>query len=84
MLTTEVEVEGVELNDRQRKALGYIKGRGQITNKEYRNLFDVVNNTAYRDLTDLVKKGLIEKQGSGRSTLYVLSSNEKSNEKSNE
>jgi len=81
---TEVEVEGVELNERQKKALGYIKGRGQITNKEYRNLFDVVNNTAYRDLTDLVNKGLIEKQGSGRSTLYVLSSNEKSNEKSNE
>lgn len=81
---TEVEVEGVKLNERQKKALGYLKRQGKIANRDYRELFGVVRDTAHRDLIDLLDKGLVEKRGVGRGTCYVLTADEKSDEKSDE
>ena len=61
-----------------------MKTQGQIANRDYRELFDVVRDTAHRDLIDLLDKGLVEKRGVGRGTCYVLTADEKSDEKSDE
>ena len=36
------------------------------------SLFEVSYDTAYRDLHELLEKGLVKRQGQGRATYYVL------------
>jgi ATP-dependent DNA helicase RecG len=54
------------LNQRQIKAVMYVKEKGKITNKEYQNEFLVSRQTASRDLAELTDKGLFELKGTGR------------------
>ncbi len=61
------------LNERQQGAIVYLREQERITNREYRSLFEVSYDTAYRDLRDLLEKGLVKRQGKGRATYYVLS-----------
>ncbi len=37
-----------------------------------RNTFGVTYNTAYRDLSDLVERGLLVQRGKGRATRYEI------------
>ncbi len=62
------------LNDRQLKAVEYVKEKGKITNAELQELFGVSKATATRDLTELVEKyEIFEKVGqTGVGTNYVL------------
>ncbi|MDI6804051.1 MAG: ATP-binding protein [Bacteroidota bacterium] len=61
------------LNERQKKAIYYIKVYNSITNTHYQNLNNVSKATATRDIKGLVEKGLIENRGSrGSSAIYVL------------
>lgn len=61
------------LNERQRKALEYIKEHGKITNREYQALNNTTKATATRDLRDLVEKNIVSRIGTGkRDTAYVL------------
>jgi Fic family protein len=61
------------LNDRQKKALQYVKRHGEISNREYRRLFDIGRNWAYKELNDMVKKGyLVPSSPHGRSVSYLL------------
>ena len=53
------------LNERQIKAVKYIKEKGRITNKDYQKEFSVSRQTATRDLTELVDKALLELRGMG-------------------
>jgi len=64
----------VELNDRQRKAIEYLKERGRITNREYLNLFQstISGDTALNDLKDMVKRGIISIKRKGRSSYYFI------------
>jgi len=66
-----VDFEG-ELNERQRKALDYLKVNGKITNREYRELNNIQRAMTIKELNDLVNKGLIMALGKGPSTYYVL------------
>lgn len=60
-------------NERQAKALQYIRERGAITNREYRDIcIGVSAETLRLDLADMVEKGIIEKMGSKKGTHYVL------------
>ncbi len=71
-LTAEV-LAGLELNDRQRKAIVHVKTKGRIANTEYQQLTGAIKKTASRDLDDLVQKGIFAKSGTtGRGTYYVL------------
>lgn len=63
---------GKELSERQKMALDYVKEHGRITNREYRELCDVGADTAHRDLLDLVNKGVLKREGSGRSVCYQM------------
>ena len=67
----EIEKLGVELNERQRKALRYVLEKGFITNRLYQELNDVGKKTAYLELSGLVEKGLLLSTGKGRSVRYV-------------
>ncbi|MEJ5299360.1 MAG: helix-turn-helix domain-containing protein [Thermodesulforhabdaceae bacterium] len=60
------------LNERQIKAVMYVKERGSITNQEYQALAGISKRTASDDLTDLVQKGILIKTGGqrGRGTAY--------------
>lgn len=56
------------LNERQIKAVEYVKRNRKITNKEYQELTGVARMTATRDLTELVEKRILkssEAKGAG-------------------
>jgi len=62
-----------KLNERQLKAIEHLLIEGKITNKEYRDINpDIERTTAYRDLKDLINRGLILQIGQGIKTYYVL------------
>ena len=61
------------LNDRQIQAMKYLKENGKITNSEYQTNYSVARNTATRDLTELVEKGLLKSSESkGAGSFYEL------------
>ena len=74
---TEENLRKMGLNERQIKAVIYVKERGKITNKEYQELNSVSNKTAYLELVDLVKKNFLNSHGIGRVITYILKGNEK-------
>ena len=63
---------GVELNERQRNALGSMSEGDTITSAEYREQFarSVSDRQARSDLNELIKRGLLVRRGSGKSTRY--------------
>lgn len=71
-ILTEEHLKKIGLNDRQIKAVLFVKEHGKISNKEYRNLTNLSDEGARIDLSDLVDKNLLTSKGSGRSTHYIL------------
>ncbi|PIU62192.1 MAG: transcriptional regulator [Armatimonadetes bacterium CG07_land_8_20_14_0_80_40_9] len=66
-------LEKLGLNERQIKAVMYVKEKGKITNKEYQQIAGVSKPTATRELTTLVDMGLFQQQGiTGKGTFYEL------------
>lgn len=63
---------GKDLNKRQKRALQFIAEHGTITNREFREAFNVSHKTAHIELTLMVDKKLVEAQGAGRNTHYVM------------
>jgi ATP-dependent DNA helicase RecG len=59
------------LNERQARALEYLKAYGQITRSEYCELTGVQKSTAHQDLRSMISKGIVVRQGKGRGTRYV-------------
>lgn len=49
----------------------YVKGKGKITNKEYRELTGLSDEGARLDLIELSKRNLIQPIGKGRSAHYI-------------
>jgi predicted HTH transcriptional regulator len=62
------------LNDRQLKAIFFVKEQGKISNADFQELYLVSKATATRDLTELVGKyEIFEKHGqTGAGTTYIL------------
>jgi ATP-dependent DNA helicase RecG len=50
------ELRKIGLNERQIKAVEYVKERGKITNGEYQELNNTLPKTSFRDLEILVEK----------------------------
>lgn len=60
------------LNERQLKCLGMIYNENRIvTNKEYRNLFNIADRTALRDLDQLINENLLRREGFKKTAKYV-------------
>lgn len=60
------------LNERQSQAVMYVKERGEISNRDYRHLTGVSDETSRQELMALVKQNLLRVEGKGRATKYVL------------
>jgi ATP-dependent DNA helicase RecG len=61
------------MNERQARALTYVRENGSITNREYRELCpDVSPETLRLDLTDLVDRGVLLRIGAKKGTYYIL------------
>lgn len=61
------------MNERQARALSFVRENGSITNREYQNVCpDVSVETLRLDLVDLVERGLLLKIGSKKGTTYIL------------
>ncbi|NJE26442.1 DeoR family transcriptional regulator [Thermococcus sp. MV5] len=73
---TEDYLRKLGLNERQIKAVLYVKEKGRIGNKEYQELFNVSRQTATRDLSDLVRLGILERVEKGK---YKLKTHRESN-----
>ena len=71
---TEEFLQKMGFNERQIKAVMYVKKEGQITNKDYQQLLpDISRATATRDFTEIVDKGIFKMVGRGKRDLhYVL------------
>jgi len=61
-----------QLNDRQKKIMLEVQQSGFVTSGWCRQTFEVTYDTANRDLIDLAKRGLVVREGRGRSTRYKL------------
>jgi len=72
---TEEQLTKLGLNDRQFKAVNFVKEKGKITNREYQELNDCSRNTASNDLGDLVHKNiLVGSDVKGAGAFYQLKS----------
>jgi len=69
---TEEQLKKLDLNDRQIKAILFVKENKKITNKDYQTLVDTSERTALRDLEQLVELNLIIKIGEKKGTYYQL------------
>ncbi|MEI7911668.1 MAG: ATP-binding protein [Verrucomicrobiota bacterium] len=64
------------LNERQKKIILQVQQAGLVTRGWCVNRFNVVNDTAGRDLRSLVELGILAPQGKGRTARYVWQSAE--------
>ena len=71
-LTSEL-LANLGLNERQIKAVLFVKEKGKITNSEYQTLNEVSDRTALRDIEELTEKGILIKEGEKKGTYYKLS-----------
>lgn len=70
----EENLKKLGLNERQIKAVMYVRENGKITNKSIQELFTVSRETATRDLTCLTEKNILKSSGSkGAGAYYILS-----------
>lgn len=69
----EEELRAKGLNDRQIKAVLYVKEKGRITNSEYQKLNNTISKTALRDLDDLINRNIFTRSGEGRNVYYKIS-----------
>ena len=65
-------VDGFDLTDSQRMALALLRRGEGVTNASYRQVSGLDSRVATRELGDLVQRGLVEQDGTGRWTTYRL------------
>jgi Fic family protein len=62
----------VALTERQMKIMELLHDRGQITNRDLHSMLKVSRQAALKELTKLVRLGVIRPDGYGRSLHYIL------------
>jgi Fic family protein len=64
----------ISFNDRQRKIILMLHNgfRGNLTSGKWAKICKCSQDTASRDINDLIEKDILEKSGQGRSTHYLL------------
>ncbi|MFC1463204.1 ATP-binding protein, partial [Verrucomicrobiota bacterium] len=64
-----------ELTDRQRKIVEWLAAGTTVTNKECQDRLGISKVTATKDLTALVRLGIAQRIGKGRSVRYIYGAN---------
>lgn len=62
--------------EREQNCLDFLQKNSTITNSQYREINSVSHKTAHNELTDLIRKGLVIQVGQGRTTHYMLNTEE--------
>lgn len=66
-------LKSLGLNERQIQSIKFVKENGKITNSEYQANYGVARNTATRDLSELVDKGILKSsEAKGAGSYYEL------------
>jgi predicted HTH transcriptional regulator len=61
------------LSERQIKVVEFIQENGFLQNKAFFELFPMISeDTVLREIKDLIKKGILRKEGSTKGVKYVL------------
>jgi len=76
---TQDTLRAAGLSERQIKAVLFVQKSGRITNAEYRRLCRIGRVTAFKDLDDLVNKGLLEKIGATGTGVHYIPGRAKPN-----
>jgi ATP-dependent DNA helicase RecG len=69
---TEEQLQKLGLNDRQIKAVLYVKEKGKITNSEYQTINNVTEQTALRDIKALIENAVFIKTGTNKDAKYEI------------
>jgi len=69
---TEEYLGKLGLNERQSKAVEYLRESKRITRQEYAFLFECSVRTAFNDLQGMIDKQILQRRGKGRYTYYEL------------
>ena len=69
---TDDQLQKMGLNERQIEAVRFVKENGNISNRIYRDMFDITEKTAFRDFEKLTKLNLLRKEGEKKGTIYIL------------
>ncbi len=67
-------LQKLRLNDRQIKAVLFVKDKGEISNKDYQEICKVSKGTATKELRELIENfNILERKGNvGAGTIYVI------------
>jgi predicted HTH transcriptional regulator len=61
------------LTERQIKVIEFVQENGFLQNKSFFELFPMISeDTVLRELKDLIKKGIVKKEGTTKGVRYVL------------
>ncbi|MDE3142606.1 MAG: putative DNA binding domain-containing protein [Bacteroidota bacterium] len=75
---TEEYLSKLDLNERQVKAILFVKSKGHISNSDYQKINDIGKSVAASELFDLTNKNFLSKIGAtGRGIKYVLITSKK-------
>jgi ATP-dependent DNA helicase RecG len=66
------DLDKLGLNERQIDALLFYKEKGEIVSSQYADKYNISDRTARTDLTELVVKGVLNKQGETKLAVYVF------------
>ncbi len=67
------DLQALGLNERQIKAVLYVKDKGEITNSIYQEINNTRQTLSSQELADLVEKGILKSSGAkGRGAKYLL------------
>lgn len=62
----------IALNERQMRIVERIIEKGEITNRDVRDMFNISNRAALDEISKLIDMKVIKKRGKGRSVKYIL------------
>jgi len=65
-------MKNANLNERQLKAIEFVRSKGKITKQGYIKLTNAPKTTAFRDLNALVKLNILAQKGIGKASFYTL------------
>lgn len=67
------KVGHIFLSERQEKIVSYLADYGRLTNADFHKIFpDISDDTILREITGLLKKGIVVKRGKTKSAYYQL------------
>ena len=68
----DAKIHKIDLNDRQKKAIEYVKKEGRITQPIYCQINGIGKTYAKKEINDLIEKRVFRRIGGGKNTYYIL------------